>query len=683
MTPPDQERLDAISEALARLLRHQDDLESRLQRLESAAGFEDQWTAPSPVHPPPLPHAEALPPPVVVLPAPPPMPEPVPTPALETQVGLNWINRVAVVTLIFGAAFFFKYAVDNDWIGPAARVGLGVVAAMISLFFGDRMWRRGHAIFAQGLMGFGIALLYLSFYASFTLYGLLPQSAAFSLMTLTTVAAALMGLQYDSQAIAILGLLGGYLTPVLLSTGEDHPWILFGYVFLLNVGGLALTRARRWESTEYLSLVATVFLYSGWFVNWFGDGNRTAAITFAIAFYAQFAVAETRAIAFVAQLLAAIAAAVIEEKPPELLFLTLIFSAGGLAVAEFRRWEETPPWTLFCFWLPWLPYGIWVVNSLGSIDRELTFGLSTLAFAIFLLWVLWWAVLCRRAVRSTDLAMLVGNAAAYFAASYQLLDAAHHDYMGLFAVALALVHLGAAKLLSNREEREPSLLAVAVTLAFLTLAIPIQFTGFRITIAWALQATALAWLAARYRNEKLNVASWLVFTLVLVRLFGLDAWISESAFGARFVTFTVSAIGLWLAARFARSDLPAGVPYVAGHFVMLWNLGMEVIGWAERSASPVDLRSIETTAISILMALYALMLVILGVSTGTAINRVLGLGLMGAVVAKLYLNDIWQISRIFRITAFLALGILLLLVSYLYSRFKPVIERLWKDEVKS
>ena len=109
---------------------------------------------------------------------------------------------------------------------------------------------------------------------------------------------------------------------------------------------------------------------------------------------------------------------------------------------------------------------------------------------------------------------------------------------------------------------------------------------------------------------------------------------------------------------------------------MLWNLGMEAIGWAERSAPPADLVSVETTAISILMALYALMLVVLGVATRTVINRILGLGLMGAVVVKLYLNDIWQLSRIFRITAFLALGILLLLVSYLYSRFKPVIEQI-------
>ena len=108
---------------------------------------------------------------------------------------------------------------------------------------------------------------------------------------------------------------------------------------------------------------------------------------------------------------------------------------------------------------------------------------------------------------------------------------------------------------------------------------------------------------------------------------------------------------------------------------------MEVVGWAERNFAPADVLSVETMGISILMALYALMLVVLGVATRTVINRVLGLGLMGTVVVKLYLSDIWELSRIFRITAFLALGVVLLLVSYLYSRFKPAIERLWKDDV--
>jgi uncharacterized membrane protein len=526
-------------------------------------------------------------------------------PELETQVGLNWINRVAVVTLIFAAAFFFRYAVDAGWIGPATRVALGVMAAIVSLFFGDRMWRRGHAIFAQGLMGLGIALLYLSFYASSVLYALLPQSAAFSLMALTTVASGLMGLQYNSQAIAMLALLGGYLTPVLLSTGEDHPWFLFGYTFVLNTGGLALTRARRWQWTEYLSAAATVILYSGWFAKWFGDEDLAPAITFAIAFYAQFAVAQARAIVFATQLLAAAAAIALEGQSARILFLSLTFAAGGLAVAEFRRWRETPPWTLVCFWLP---YGWWLANLSGPVhilfSKEFTFGLLSLGFVLFFLWVPWWAVLCGRSIRSTDLAMMVANAVTYFVASYRLLDRDYHQYMGLFAVALAVVHVGTAKLLSIREQREPSVLAVGVSLAFLTLAIPIQLEGFRITIAWALQASALAWLAARYKNERLNLTAWAIFAMVLVRLFAFDAWIDSGAFGLRFVTFTVAAVGLWLAARFAQAGLPAAAPYVAGHCVMLWNLGMEVVGWAERNTAPADVLNVETMAISILMALY-------------------------------------------------------------------------------
>ena len=715
MASPDQERLDAISESVVRMIKRQDELESRVRHLEYTALLKAAPQAAAalgqPAQPPPLPKSEFAAQPEF---GPPPIPPAAPTsplpigaeavaappsasvPAgqletqplldarseLETKVGLNWINRIAVVTLIFAAAFFFRYAVDSGWIGPATRVALGIVAAIVSLFFGDRMWRRGHAIFAQGLMGLGIALLYLSFYASSVLYALLPQSAAFSLMALTTVASGLMGLQYNSQAIAMLALLGGYLTPVLLSTGEDHPWFLFGYTFVLNIGGLALTRARRWQWTECLSLAATVILYSGWYAKWFGDEDRAAATTFAIAFYAQFAVAQARAIVAAMQLLAAIAAIAIEGQSSRILFLSLIFAGGGLAVAEFRRWRETPPLTLVCFWLP---YGWWLASLSGAIhilfSREFTFGLLSLGFALFFLWVPWWAVLCRRSIRSTDLGMMVANAVTYFIASYRLLDHDYHQYMGLFAVALAVVHVGTAKLLSIREQREPSVLAVGVSLAFLTLAIPIQLDGFRITIAWALQASALAWLAARYKNERLHITAWLVFVLVLIRLFAFDAWIVSGAFGLRFVTFAVSAVGLWLAARFAQFGLPAAVPYVGGHLVMLWNLGMEVVGWAERNTAPADVLSVETMAISILMALYALMLVVLGVTTRTVINRVLGLGLMGAVVAKLYLSDIWELSRIFRITAFLALGVLLLLVSYLYSRFKPAIEKLWKDDV--
>ena len=114
--------------------------------------------------------------------------------------------------------------------------------------------------------------------------------------------------------------------------------------------------------------------------------------------------------------------------------------------------------------------------------------------------------------------------------------------------------------------------------------------------------------------------------------------------------------------------------YGAGHFVLLWGLGLEVTGWAARTAAPENLRSVESASISILIAGYAVALAAAGMATRTLVNRVFGLGLIGIVVAKLYLYDVWLLRLIYRVTAFAALGGLLLVMSFLYSRYRGSIE---------
>ena len=287
--PPEErdQRLEVLSEAIAQLLRRQRELEQRVHDLESR----DIAEQPA-VVPPPLPRFESPAPPVVrPVVTPPNIPkaaEPVP---LETTIGLNWINRIAVVTLLLGAAFLFKYGVDNDWFGPGVRVAMGFAAAIISLLAGDRVWRRGQTVFAQGVIGLGLALLYLSIYAASVLYHLLPQSLAFVAMGGVTGGAVGLAVLYNSQAIAVLALIGGYLTPPTLSTGENHPWILFGYVFVLNLAALLLARMRRWSALEPIAAAATIILYAGWLNRWLSDTDRPVATVFAFAFYAQFSVA--------------------------------------------------------------------------------------------------------------------------------------------------------------------------------------------------------------------------------------------------------------------------------------------------------------------------------------------------------------------------------------------------------
>jgi uncharacterized membrane protein len=682
VTPPEEARFEALAEEMVRLTRRQTELEERIREVEARTGAAREAPPPLPVAPqaPPLPPLRPFETPEVFEPP----PQPAEQAALETQVGLNWVNRVAVVTLILGAGFFFKYAVDNNWIGPGARVVLGVITAGIALAAGDRLWRKQQKVFAQGILGLGLALFYLSFWAASSFYELIPNATAFVLMAATTAGAGYLALRYESQAVAVLGMIGGYLTPVALSTGQDHPWILFSYVSLLNLGALVLARVRPWQALEPGALVATMLLYIGWADSWFTAANRLVATVFALVFYAEFFLTRFAPVWFVIQLAAPLTLAAIWGDLARFLPYGLLLGTSGLAVAERRTWAAAPSWTLLCFWL-----ASWFSSiTAGAPDnRSTVFAWLSLGFLLFFLWVPWWTLWNARAPRSGDLLVPAGNAAAYFAASYWLLNPVRHEWMGLLAVSIGGLHLALARALwkpsdAPEEETWPALVAAGVALTFVTLAVPIQFTAFRITIAWAIEGAAATWVATRFRKQWLAIAATVVFALTLARLFGSDAWMFTSGdqysaiANARFLAFAVSSVSLWLAARFIGSGAFAGTAYVAGHFAMLWALGLEVSGWVDRSIASPDAASVLTMAISILMAVYALLLVALGTLARAAVHRMLGLALIAIVVAKLYLWDVWQLGRVFRITAFLALGALLLAVSYLYSRFRSSIDKL-------
>ncbi|MBZ5724561.1 MAG: DUF2339 domain-containing protein [Acidobacteriia bacterium] len=709
MSSPADERMDALSDALARMLRRLDIVDQRLSRLEAGQGIPQAappsvgQTLPS-VNPPPVPTApppaREMPPPSPPLPAaPPPIPvprfaagpevEPESTDRLETRVGLTWINRIGVLTLVLAVAFFFKYAVDNQWIGEAGRVMLGVVAAFAILGLAEFIFGRGHRTYAQGITGAGIAILYLSFYASFGFYSLVPQGVAFLLMALTTAMAGVLAIRYRAAAISVLGLIGGYLTPVLLSTNVDRPWAFFGYLLVLNVGAVAVARSQRWRPLEYLVFGGTALLYASWFADRFLPEKQLVATVFALAFYALFCLMESPALPAAAQLLASVALLAIWPAPLlNYLWLSLALAAAGLLLSEWRGWLWGPAAAFGGFWACTI---VWQAElfkppQLGAIIAALTVG-----FLLFLGWSAWRTLVERAAARQQDLVIVALNAAAYFGAGYHLLRPDYNDYLGLFAAALAAIHLALGVRIwktapeAGRDVR-PVLLYLGVALCFLTLAVPIQFSGYRITMAWALEGAALAWIGVRTGSNGLVNAAMLVFLLTLGRLHILDAGIySDPAqyhaiANARFLTFFVAAICLWLAARWIASGTLVLAPYVAGHYVLLWALAMEVLGSAARNAAEGNAANVAMVSLSALMAAYGLALVVLGVVTRAGINRILGLGLLALVVLKLYFYDVWQLGKIYRVVAFGFLGVLLLITSFLYSRYRTNIENWWRDE---
>ncbi len=672
MPSPEQERMDVISAALARLVQQQERFEERLGRIESTLRL-----ASFPVAPPPVATPPAL--------EPPPLPETPPqSQGIETSIGLTLLNRVGVVTLVLGIGFLFRLAIDNNLIGAAGRVELGLLAGLLAIGGAELLWRRGQAIFSQGITAVGISILYLSLFAAFSFYHLVPQGLAFVGMALVTVSAGALALRYNSVAIAALGLFGGFLTPMMLSTGENRPWFLLGYVLLLDLGALTLVRVKSWRLLENLSFAGTILIYAGWFERFHAQDRFTAAV-WVILFHGLFAAATSlQPIFLISQFLTAGALAFIWDGNPRTYFpLALSAALGGLAMADWRRnWKFAASVAFASFWI-WS--GLFAADMAapkpaGSLVLGLTCG-----FILFFTWTPWWLLVRRELARSQDLAILAVNGAAYFGASYYLLNPQHHNWMGLFAVALAIIHFALAYEL--RDHPTPALLAIGVALTFLTLAIPIQFAAWRITMAWSLEAAALIWIGARVANRRMTQAGIAVFVLVLLRLALIDAWIYSEAMeyatllNARFLTFLIATVCLWLASSWIERPIALRpISYFTGHLVLLGTLTQEVLGWAGRSSSPDNLMSVETISVSILYAVYAVALVSLGVGTRTAVNRIAGLGLIGIVVLKLYLFDVWQLSRVYRTLAFVALGVLLLSTSFLYSRFRTLIARLYSDE---
>ncbi|MEP7271061.1 MAG: DUF2339 domain-containing protein [Acidobacteriota bacterium] len=208
---------------------------------------------------------------------------------LEARIGGNWFNWIGIIAICFGVAFFLKYAFDNDWIGPGGRVLIGVAIGIAFLVGGERL-RNRYSSYAYGLSGGGLAILYLAiWFASQNRYNLLPQVIAFILMAVVTAAGSLLAARYDALPIAVLALVGGFLTPILLSTGIDNETGLFGYIALLDAGVLALAYSKQWRSLNYLAFVATIFVFGAWMTEWYGSGKLWPTIFFLTLFFVIFA----------------------------------------------------------------------------------------------------------------------------------------------------------------------------------------------------------------------------------------------------------------------------------------------------------------------------------------------------------------------------------------------------------
>jgi len=146
-------------------------------------------------------------------------------------------------------------------IGELGRIVIGLIIGLGFLGAGEYFQRHKYPVYGQGFTGGGIAILYFSIFAAFVFYHLIAQPVAFVLMILITLTASLLAVRYDSPAVGIIGLVGGFATPFLLSTGESNRVILFTYVAILDAGVLLVAYFKKWPIFNYLTFLFTYLSY--------------------------------------------------------------------------------------------------------------------------------------------------------------------------------------------------------------------------------------------------------------------------------------------------------------------------------------------------------------------------------------------------------------------------------------
>jgi len=278
-------------QALREIVR---DLAQRVEHLEH------KMNAPRPVSEAPrIPPPQASQPVATVLP-PPPAPELFDHPlmpsasepaGLESRIGSHWLNRIGIAAVLIGVSYFLKYAFDNNWIGPAGRVTIGLLAGIGVVVWSERFRTHGYQVFSYSLKTVGIGVMYLSLWAAFHIYSLIPSGAAFIAMLLVTASTAVLAISQDAEILAAFALTGGFTTPLLLSTGENKEFQLFSYLALLDAAAVLMVARRPWRRLLALAYIGTLVLYIGWYVEFYSRNQLNLTLTFATLFFAVFATA--------------------------------------------------------------------------------------------------------------------------------------------------------------------------------------------------------------------------------------------------------------------------------------------------------------------------------------------------------------------------------------------------------
>jgi uncharacterized membrane protein len=524
--------------------------------------------------------------------------------SLENRIGSQWFNRIGILAVMIGMAWFLKFAIDNHWIGPLGRVLIGLVAGAALIAWSERFRKNNYLVFSYSLKAIGSGALYLSLWAAFSLYHLLPSGAAFAAMILVTAFNGFMAWAQDAELLALYAIVGGLSTPLLISTGENHEVALLSYLLLLDVAVLILVALRPWSRLLFAAFSGTALIMFGWWSGYYTDAQCARTAFFLGCFFVIFA--------FAPRLVRVETEAAADIHGWDVLALALLPVANAsLGFIGFYAMFDRPdtqwvgPWLAVAFaafylLLLRLPARGRLRASPAALDS------LHLAAAVVFLTI---AIPLKARGRWLTIGWLAEGAALVWVAARVKLQL-------LRGLALGCLVLGLGALLTVNPTASPT---PVLNQRFSTYCAAIAVFGF------------VAWLAAKSAaaEEPAHAEVWHMIAACAALLVN----------GLILIAVSLEIDSFWYARR-----LPLD-----------WRAQAQHRMYAEFSYSAWFM-------------LFGAILLAVGFSRRSAFLRWQGLVLLAFSVAKVFLVDMSALSQGYRILSFLGLGALLLAVSFVYQR---------------
>jgi len=666
-------------------------------------------------------------------------------PDIEKFIGESIINKIGIVVLVFGLGFLVKYAIDKNWINEIGRVAIGVLSASALLALAHKL-RKEYKSFSSVLIGGGLALLYFTIAFAFhtegyPLYG--QQTTAFVILVLITIFAVFLAITYDRIEIAIFAMLGGFLSPFLISNGTGNYIVLFSYLSVLNIGMLVLSYYKKWRAVNFLAFGLTMLIFFSWLTNEILDTNYAhfkGAIFFATGFYMIF---------FLMNIIYNLKNKISLKSLDISILLANTFLYFSFVMVMLTYVNGGAYKGLFSVLLGLFNFVFaYYFNRNKKADKKLVFLLIGLVFTFITLAIplqldgnyitLFWSIesvlLLWLSQKSGFKILKLGSVIVLFlmlislfmdwTASYQIEDFTSGTYVKEFiiifnkmyiTVLVSVISLVATLVLLKNEKKDFYFISVEYYKLFITvLAFILFYIGGLLEVNYqsihyfnegsnlmlvhtynALFVLGLLLFSYRQNQEKLLQISGVIgaifvflFFFILISIYAgathdiivdleirpklllVLRWISIIA--VYIISLLLYKISKKLQPNFDFNLEKGSLVFLVFTIIFLLSADLDTIALLISKSRGI-LAHTQKTGYAILWGFGSLLLMVLGMKNKNKTLRVLSLVLFAITLIKLFVYDISNISEGGKIVAFILLGILLLIISFMYQKLKKLV----------